>query len=275
MKKLFTLLSFSALVAFSANAQYCGSSQVSAVTPTNTYGFGNLNNIACIQQGVPTTLTLPFKTYTQFDAQGNHVTIYKLRIDTMSNLPCGMCWSSNKPTNEFLPDEIGTFQIQGTTNDPVGEYKVHLMLSVNTDNGTGYNISPINADAGGIYLYFRVNGSGTCAPVDTNSLGLTASCKTAAFGVGINEVTNSVSALSVQPNPMANEAKVTFASETNGAQTLRITSIGGSEVYRATVDAKAGMNETTISKGNLPAGIYILSVGSSKGTATRKFVIAE
>ncbi|MCW3126700.1 MAG: hypothetical protein JWO03_2358, partial [Bacteroidetes bacterium] len=195
--------------------------------------------------------------------------------DTISNLPCGMCWSSNKATNEFLPDEVGAFQIQGTTNDPAGEYKVHLVLSVATLDSHTYNIQHIDANAGGVYLYFRVKGSGACAPVDTNILGLTTSCITPPFGVGINEVSNAVSGLVIQPNPMANEAKVTFTSETNTTQTVRIVNIVGSEVYRASINAKAGINETTISKGNLPAGIYIMSVGNNKGMATRKFIISE
>jgi hypothetical protein len=115
------------------------------------------------------------------------------------------------------------------------------------------------------------SASGACVPVDTNVLGLRASCTT-----GINDITTSaVNGLTVQPNPMSSEAKVTFTSEINAAAQVKIVNIVGSEVYSATINAKTGMNETTISKGNLPAGIYILSVGNNRGTATRKFVISE
>lgn len=272
MKKLFTLLSFSFIMGASY-AQYCGSSQVTAINPSSNYGFPPLDSIPCIVQGANTTLDIPFKTYTTFTAQGNTVNIYKLRIDTMSNLPCGLCWSSTSATNEFNPNDLGTFRIQGTTNDAVGEYKVHLILSVNTQNQGAYDIQGIDADAGSVYLYLRVKAAnGNCDPVNTNVPGLTAStqCPT-----GINDVKANVSALAVQPNPMTNEAKVSFTSEVAGTSNVTITNIVGSVVYRTAVATRIGDNETTISKGNLPAGIYILTVGNNKAAASRKFVIAE
>lgn len=272
MKKLFTLLSFSLLFGASY-AQYCGSSQVSAINPGSNYGFPKLDSIPCIVQGANTTLDIPFKTYTTFTAQGNTVNIYKLKIDVMNNLPCGLCWSSTSATNEFNPNDLGTFRIQGTTNDAVGEYKIHLLLSVNTQNQGNYDIDSIDADAGGVYLYVRVKANGgNCAPVDTNSIGLSAStqCPT-----GINDVKANVSALSVQPNPMTSEANVTFTSEVAGTSNITITNIVGSVVYRTAIATKVGENNTTINKGNLPAGIYILTVGNNKAAASRKFVIAE
>ena len=275
MKKLFTLLSLCIILTFGnqASAQYCGFAHATCDLPKSYYGFGPLDSIACFQQGTATNRLIPFKNYHTFTAQGNTVTIYGLRIDTIANLPCGLCWSTNKPTNEFAPDENGCFLIQGTTTDPPGEYKARLILSVNTTNQGSYNIQHINADAGGIYLYLRVMSNGTvCAAVDTNSLGLHAGCKT---NVGINEVTNTVNSLAIQPNPMTNEAKVTFTSEISAEEQVRIINIVGSEVYHSTISANVGLNETTIARNNLPAGIYILSVGNNKGIATRKFIISE
>lgn len=272
MKKLFTLLSLT--LCFGASyAQYCGSSQISTITPTNNYGFPDLDSIPCIVQGAATTLDIPFKTYTTFTAQGNTVNIYKLKIDVMDNLPCGLCWSSTSATNEFNPNDLGTFRIQGTTNDAVGEYKIHLLLSVNTQNQGAYNIDSIDADAGGVYLYLRVKANGgNCDPVNTNAPGLTASahCPT-----GVNDIKADVSALSIQPNPMNGEAKVTFTSEVAGTSQLTITNVVGSVVSRSTLTTRVGQNEATISKGNLPAGIYILTVGNDKASTSHKFVIAE
>jgi hypothetical protein len=282
MKKLFSLLSLGLALTFGfqAQAQYCGSSMVTTagcgVPPSNPnfHGFGPLDSIPCIVQGANTALVLPFVNYSTFSAQGNTVHIYKLRIDTISNLPCGLCWSTNSPTNEFYANQFGCFQLQGVTNDQVGEYKAHLILSVETTSDTtGYSgpTAHVNANLGDVYLYFRVVAAGNvCAGVDTNQLGNTASCTT-----GISEVNNNIKALTIQPNPMSGEAKVAFTSEISGEQSIKIMNMVGSEVYGATINTKIGMNETTISKGNLPAGIYILSVGSAQGIATRKFVISE
>lgn len=273
MKKLFTLLSLT-LFFGASYAQYCGSSQVSTINPGSGYGFPALDSIPCIIQGASTTLDIPFRTYTTFTAQGNTVNIYKLKIDVMDNLPCGLCWSTTSATNEFSPNAYGTFRIQGTTNDAVGEYKIHLLLSVATQNANNYDIDSIDADAGSVYLYLRVKAAGgNCDPVNTNVPGLTAT--TGQCPTGINDIKATVSALTVQPNPMTTEANVTFTSEVAGTSKLTITNIVGSVVYQSAIATKMGENTTTINKGNLPAGIYILSVGNNKTTASRKFVIAE
>ena len=272
MKKIITLLSFS-FCFVASYAQYCGSSQVSSITPGGGYGFPALDSIPCIVQGANTTLDIPFRTYTTFTAQGNTVNIYKLKIDQMSNLPCGLCWSTTSATNEFNPNDYGTFRFQGTTNDAVGEYKIHLLLSVATQNANNYDIQGIDADAGGVYLYLRVKAAnGSCAAVDTSSAGLTASTS---CPLGVNDVKTTVSALTVQPNPMTNEATVSFTSEVAGTSNLTITNIVGSVVSRSAITTKVGENNATINKGNLPAGIYILTVGNNKASASRKFVIAE
>lgn len=282
MKKIFICLTVLMSAAFfTASAQYCGAPEVTIGNcgiPAG-YGFENLDSIPCIVQGQPTSIVLPFRDYQNFTAQGNTVTIHWLQIDTLSNLPCGLCWSTNKPTNEFRGGEFGCFKIQGLTHDPVGQYKINLVLNVNTTNSdsTHFDVTSINADLGGIYLYVRVvaPGGGNCPAVDTSAHGqrLTASCDT--FNTAIRLVTNSLRDLTIQPNPVSTEAKVSFTSDFGGEQLLRISNVIGKEVFSTMLNTKPGLNETSISKGSLPAGLYILTIGSKQGMATKKFIVAE
>jgi hypothetical protein len=275
MKKLFTTLFFSMALAvgYEAQAQYCGSSQISSCgLPSSTYGFGDLNSYPCITRGQNDSIVFKFKTYNSFTVGASSVTIYKLMIDSMENLPCGLCWSTNKPTNEFLPDEDGCIIIKGLTHDRAGQYKIRLILDVNTNNGTTYNIHGINADAGGVFVYMRVkDAGGACDTVKTSSPSNTKDCTF----TGIEEIANAVSTISIQPNPVANEAKVSFYATQSGEQQLRVINIVGGEVLKMNLSAKQGMNETTINRNNMPAGVYFLSIGSGQGTVTRKFIVSE
>ena len=291
MKKILTLLLVCAALFsnVSLNAQYCGSSQVvyPACGQQLNFGFGDINTYKCITRGQCDTLTIPFKVYTGFTAQGNTITIYKLRFDAIDSLPCGLCWSTSQSAipgngvNEFSPGENGCIRITGLTNDAAGQYKLSMSLAVrdNPQTNNGYDIDTIPSDAGGVYLWIKVADPGNCPDTIITANGSahpSTSCShTNCALTGINTVNKVLTDLSIQPNPMTSDAKITFTSEIGGTQQIRITNIVGSEVYRSSIPTRAGINETTISRDNLPAGVYILSVGSNQGTATRKFVITD
>lgn len=294
MKKLITHLffCFALISTLQVSAQYCGSAQVSfpACGIQSTPGFGDINTYHCITRGQCDSLTIPFNVYTNFTAQGNAVTIYKLRFDAIDSLPCGLCWSTNQSTqsingvpngqNEFGPGESGCIKIKGLTNDAAGSYKLSMILDVRTQqNSTGYNVDSIPSDAGGIVIWVKVIDPGTNCPtsIDTaHPKHPSTSCAAPVCLTGIVEVSKNLTNLTVQPNPMTSgESKVTFNSEISGNQQIRITNVVGSEVYSASIPVKMGANETTIQRNNLPAGIYILSVGGSQGMVTRKFIITD
>ena len=278
------LFGFALILCFQSQAQYCGSSRVSfpSCGIQSTYGFGDVNTYKCFTRGQNDTLVIPFKIYSGFTAQGNTITIYKIRINNIDSLPCGLCWSTSQSAitgngvNEFSPNESGCIQISGITNDMAGQYRLSITLAVRDNPQTinGYDIDTIPSDAGGITLWVKVVNPGDACP-DTiiaanGSMHPSNSCP-----LGIHDIASTISDLSVQPNPMSGDAKVTFTSVKGGAQQIRITNLVGSEVYNNTLTTKAGVNETTISRGNLPAGIYVLSIGGAEGTAARKFIITD
>lgn len=284
MKKLFTtlFLGISLTFAFQANAQYCGSSQVgSSCGAISSYGFGDYNTFACITRGQEDSLVIPFYMYNQFTVSGvGTVPVYKLQFNTIDSLPCGLCWSTSVSANprnlpnEFNHDELGCLKIKGLTNNPAGVYQLVMTLNVaiTTANDTAFSaVSPIDSRAGGVTLWIKVIDAGTPCP-DTV---LPANQQHAYCPTGINEVAKTLSNLSIQPNPMANESKVSFNAEISGTLSLKITDMLGKEVYTSSINAKQGLNQTTIQRGNIPVGMYILSVGNGQNNATLKFVIEE
>jgi hypothetical protein len=288
MKKLITnlFLGLAIMASFQANAQYCGSSQVSwpSCGVQNNYGFGDYNTFPCITRGQNDSLIIPFKMYQTFTAQGNTITIVKLQFNTIDSLPCGLCWSTSKSinpnnmANEFDPNESGCIKIAGLTNDQAGSYLLSITLNVastasTTPGDTTFFVNGINSQAGNIAIWIKVIDSTTQCP-DTVDQTLLRHPSTSCAN-GIREVSKTLSNLSIQPNPLTNEAKVSFSSEVAGNQQIIITDAIGREVYSNSIMVKQGTNETTIKRNNLSAGIYILSIGSSQGTATSKFVIED
>ena len=285
MKKIIThlFLSITLITSFQAHAQYCGSQQVALnygpCVPVQNYGFGDVDSFACITRGQLDSIIIPFKVFTNFSVGSVHVNIYKLRIDVIDSLPCGLCWSASQSTssgmgvNEYLPGDNGCLKITGLTNDAAGSYRLYMKLNVRDQPGsTGWDVDSIPSDAGGITLWVKVINPGDACPTKVDTLHPShTSCVT----TGISEISNQLKNLSIQPNPMTNEAKVTFTSENGGTEVIRVTDIVGREVYCTNVVSKQGLNETTISRNKLPAGVYILSVGNEQGTATRKFTIAN
>ena len=143
----------------------------------------------------------------------------------------------------------------------------------NQQEDTTYDIHREPSQVGGVSLWIKVIDAGSQCP-DTVDQTLLRHPSTLC-PIGISEVSKTLTNLSLHPNPVTNEAKVSFTSLTGGPQQISITDVLGREVYRTTVTARAGANETMIKKNNMPAGVYILYVGNEQSTATKEFVIED
>lgn len=280
MKKvIFTLLT-TGLFYLGANAQYCGGSGPNVCSPSGTLTEPGLSpssdSLPAVVNGAATSQTIQFKNFNQFVFSGQTVTVQSLRIDTISNIPSGLCWKTNKTDNTFANQEDGCILVSGTACSAPGQYKLNIIVTANI----GFEIQT-NADAAGLKYYVRCVNSGDNVPaVDTfqtapfNGTGYSASAQ--GCTVGINDVTNSVNTLSVVPNPFNNKAVVSFYSTKTQVVTERITNILGSELYNNKFEAKAGANTSVIEKGNLPAGVYFYSITDGKNiVAMKRVVISE
>jgi hypothetical protein len=167
MKKLFTTLALSAMLSLGAFAQHCSITSI-AITPGTgtTPGFSPpAENQPCMIIGQAVSDTIYF---TNFDstATPSGIRLYSLKIDSISNLPSGTCWVSNKVNNTFGPRENGVIYVQGTNNGLPGQYKLRIIVTLVTNLGT---IGPVDAEAFmNLRYYLRSTCAGSaCTPVDT------------------------------------------------------------------------------------------------------------
>ncbi len=300
MKKvIFTLFSFCAMYATS-NAQYCGSfaqpqppfgtpsgTNACTVTPLDKPGLQPVpDSLAPIVNGTQANTTIKFQNFDTTRAAGQLVTIQQLRIDSIGNLPLTTCWVTSKADNTFRNKEDGCIKVNGLVCAEPGQYRLKILVTPYIGSSfPGIAILGSNQDAGalaGLYYYVRVVNPGDTAehPIDTTGQ----SAGTGAFKpyggsanctVGVKEISNNINELTVVPNPFSNKAVVSFYADKAGIATERLTNMIGSEVYRRTLDVKAGENSSMIDRNSLPAGIYFYSISDGKTLTTRRVVISE
>ena len=108
MKKiLLAILTISASTFFNAaNAQWCGTVSSCIGSPTTQPGFPAPDSLPCVHQGVAYNSSVSFKMFSSFNYLGQHQ-LDSVTVDTIYNLPCGLCWSLNKASKTYSPNEIG------------------------------------------------------------------------------------------------------------------------------------------------------------------------
>jgi hypothetical protein len=283
MKKLiFTLIS-ATLVYVNADAQACGNSGTSVCTPSGLFTEPGLSpysdSLASVINGSSTPVDIQFKNFNTFVYQGINITINSLRIDSILNLPAGTCWATNKTNNTWSNQEDGCIKVSGTTCADPGQYKLRILVTVNTSIGT---IGPnLDAETVNLKYFVRVKNNGD-ADVAVDTLATAAFVKLSGYSANaagcvnsINDVPANVSALNIVPNPMNSQAIVSFMAAKSGNATERITNMIGSEVYSNNIDVKAGENTTSINRNNLPAGIYFYTIVEGTNSTTKRFVVAD
>src|SRR5436190_3110172 len=114
MKNRFYLLSalfiFSILFSGNLNAQYCGGSGPSVCTPgsfTLPGFYPPYDSLPCVQIGVPYDQTVQLRTPATVVNGGSTYTLNYVQIDTLNNLPCGLCWRSSTSNNRINGNSTG------------------------------------------------------------------------------------------------------------------------------------------------------------------------
>lgn len=88
---------------------------------------------------------------------------------------------------------------------------------------------------------------------------------------GIEETFNTAS-LSLSPNPATTTLRVNMEVLDKANATLSITNIVGQVISKKTVTLQAGQQTESLDIAALPAGMYVLSVATEKGSIQQKFV---
>lgn len=271
-------------MAVEANAQYCGGSGPSVCTPLmlTKPGLSPVSDsLAPVLKHVPTVTTIEFQNYDTLTFSGALLTMDSLTIVSISNLPVGLCWATNKTSNTFGHMENGCIKVTGTTTSAPGQYKLNIIVKAYTSLGLPITTS---ADAAGLHYYVRVNceSSSPIVPVDTlqtsaDSIILysAAPYNQGPCTVGIPQIDQNIQSLSVYPNPFNSNATVSFSSIKAGMMTEKITSIIGNEVYSNQIDVKIGQNLHALNRNDLSAGVYFYTISDGVSTFTKRLVITE
>lgn len=188
-----------------------------------------------------------------------------------------MCWSTNKSNSTWSNQEDGCIRVAGTTNDPVGQYKLNITVSALLGSPPlTIPINNINADAAGLRYDVKIYAPGTnCVipqTIDTTIAGLTAG---SGCPVGVNDPTAQVSQLQISPSPVSSVSNVTFVAEQAGVYTESITDLVGRVVFENKLEVVEGANTSVITKGSLPTGMYFYNLQLNGKKISKKFNIAE
>ena len=176
---------FSLVFTSTINAQHCSEPTV----PNNTafaklqdgMGFIGSYAISCIPKGSYTEVAIPFKTFRLIKHLNGDDTVYHMRIESISNLPEGMCWATNAADNTFAAGEGGSLIVKGITNDNTGQYNLTIIVSFDiTGDGkftrANENYNKISKSG---RMILRVNNPGAaCEKLDYTLPGNTAGTET-------------------------------------------------------------------------------------------------
>lgn len=272
MKHLFALI---ILVGTSINihAQQCNGDTLTIPPSADSLAVFTppSDSLPCLVTGQYGADTLYFTTYSSL--QG--FKIDSLTIDSINNLPAGLCWATNSLTNTFNGGQNGVLVISGITGAQPGQYKLVIYVHGVT------NLFPIPLSNLETLLGFRyylkvICPGNTCPAVDTAGgkdslyIPFIRNCN-----AGINEVNKPFNNLTVSPNPFSNAVTVLFNAETAGVYTIRITNLLGEDVWSSSVKAAQGSNSVNVSSGGISSGVYIVSVSDGINAATTKVVVEQ
>lgn len=224
----------------------------------------------CVEQGTAVNFTVQFKNYDQVILGPITANVDSIRFDSINNLPCGLAWTTNKPDNKFMKNEVGCIAIKGTTNDPVGEYTADIIVTAWINNDPNPQQQP--ASVLGIFLKTRVyDGSSACANATATQ---SASCVFTEW-TGISPLSEQVLSLTNSPNPVSTYTNITFTAKEANQYNFQVFDVRGTMVHEQNVEVNAGMNNIRFDRNDLPAGVYVYSLTDGRSNVTRKMILAD
>lgn len=109
-----------------------------------------------------------------------------------------------------------------------------------------------------------------------DSLGILISVDSAlAEANGIQNPALSVLLPNLYPNPSTGQLNFNFSATTNETLLISISSVTGEGIRSYSREVNSGDNIVTLDLGSLPAGAYLISIHSARGTETEKVLITE
>lgn len=179
---------------------------------------------------------------------GNDVTLIKIVITDIGNLPPGLTYEPNAP--EFYSDSSYCILISGTPTT-AGTYPLHIK----------------------VIPYVDIFGTPVAAPEQTDT---TSSSITIVEPIGVENITDEdFYILKNRPNPFRNITRIGFISGSRSNVELRVYNVLGKTIYNETIYAQPGQNYFNFTGKYLIPGIYIYNISNSSKIYTRQMVKTE
>lgn len=197
MKKFFSL--FIAIV-LTTSAVWA---QCTPNSPTGSPGITPVtDSLDCIVVGTPYNETIFVENFGSFTVSGLTATVTMLRIDSITNIPCGLSWTGNPANATLGTSATGCLSVSGTSYENLGQYRLNLYITVTADipfigaqtyNGEAASVvaqieqltGPLGID---VDYYLRVTDGSSCPAIDrsgSNNLTASPTCIPQLFDVQI------------------------------------------------------------------------------------------
>jgi hypothetical protein len=163
-------------------SQQCSNDSLLLIQPGDVSytqpGFIDPNLLPCLSSGNYSELIIPFNTYNQgarsltmADSSMVPVShVYSMKIESISNLPSGLCWITRPSNQTITGSQMGLLIIKGTTASAAGTYPLSVSVSLDTQGSGSFNYTgqlPFNYAAILGQVVLKVMGTDNICPVVT------------------------------------------------------------------------------------------------------------
>lgn len=140
--------------ALSSFSQQCSSDSLQLIPSGDINfqgsGFADPSDLPCASSGTYSEIVIPLGLYnggarllTMADSSQIPVSrVYSTRIDGVSGLPSGMCWTVRQPSSS----SVAALIIKGTTSAASAGYPLDVTLSISTQSGGTFNYTSLHPD---------------------------------------------------------------------------------------------------------------------------------
>lgn len=172
MKKI--LLALFILTVHFSFSQYCGTSGPGICTPggLTAPGITNYQTFPCVKQGQAFNEVIQVFFPDTASQLGLSIPVSSIRIDSITNLPCGLCWECDNSTFTYAGGTQACIKISGTTTDVVGTYQLKMYGTA----VTAFGAFPGSLEVLGYQFFLNVvPAASNCAPVNIMDLNVACS----------------------------------------------------------------------------------------------------
>ncbi len=212
---------------------------------------------ACINEFYDLSVTL--KVPETFTFQGTAWPLDSAAIDKMgavTMMPVGLVYSCDPPNCVFKKNTLGCIRIFGTpaATNVIKTYSLGIAVKAYSPALPGFPIAlnlPLSANQ---QFFIRLRPTGQCT-------------------IGSNDLPEKIASVKSAPNPFSTETVITVSALVAENFSFEVFDLVGQRIHQENISVNEGENQFIFERGNLPAGLYIYTIGNQIGKVTRRFVI--